>query len=84
MIKLINNIKLLSWNKLRMLRQFMNLVKNIGTKRPNTSLGRWEHRISDKHRDTKAIWANADHCGDVICGKPKDIVKNIEQIKTNK
>ena len=84
MIKLINNIKLLSWNKLRMLRQFMNLVKNYGAKNTKTSLGRWDHSISEKQKDMKIIWANADHCGDVICGKPKDIVKNIEQIKTNK
>lgn len=68
-----------------MLRQFMNLSKIFGSKNPKTTLGRWEHRISDNHRDLKIIWANADHCGDVICGKPKDIAKNIDYIqKKNK
>lgn len=66
-----------------MLRQFVNLTKFFSYNSPKTSLGRWEHRISDKHRDMKIIWANADNCGDIICGKPKNIAKNIENIKKN-
>lgn len=43
-----------------------------------TPQGRWEHRISDKQKDMKIIWANADHCGDHICGKPSHISTNIK------
>ena len=64
-----------------MFKQFVTVYKKYVYKTPKTALGRWEHRITDKHRDLKIIWANADHCGDVICGKPKDIAKNIDYIQ---
>ena len=44
--------------------------------KPQTHLGRWEHRQTDKHLDFKQLWANTDHCGDIICGKPELIKKN--------
>ncbi len=61
--------------------QIIKLSKFFMPKNTVTSLGRWEHRISDKHKEMKILWANADHCGDVICGKPVNIAKNIEYIK---
>ena len=42
-----------------------------------THLGRWEHRQTDKHLDFKQMWANTDHCGDIICGNPETIKKNM-------
>ena len=41
-------------------------------------LGRWGTRIPEKQKTIKAIWANSDNCGDIICKDPK-IVKNIIQ-----
>ena len=41
-----------------------------------THLGRWEHRQTDKHLDFKQMWANMDHCGDIICGNPETLKKN--------
>tara|TARA_B100000683_G_scaffold264737_1_gene294717 strand:- start:637 stop:804 length:168 start_codon:yes stop_codon:yes gene_type:complete len=46
-------------------------------------LGRWDHRLSEKQKDMKIIWANADHCGDHICGKPSDISNNIKYYTEN-
>ena len=33
------------------------------------ALGRWNRT----HDVTKAIYANSDHCGDIICGDPKKV-----------
>lgn len=57
----------------------------VGKFTPTTTtrhLGRWEHRISDKQRDTKITWANSDHCGDVVCGKPENIAHNIRNLSS--
>ena len=58
--------------------QIIRLSKIFIPKNNVISLGRWEHRISDKQKEMKIIWANADHCGDHICGKPYHISTNIK------
>jgi hypothetical protein len=60
------------------------IVKNtkiINLLKPKTlvCLGRWEHRLIDKQKELKSIWANSDNCGDRICGTPRlihNIIKN--------
>ena len=50
----------------------------------STKIGRWEHRIPESTKDLKAIWANADHCGEIICQDPlliKDIIRKQHLIK---
>ena len=42
----------------------------------NVKLGRREHRLNNEQKDLKAIWANSDHCGDVLCKDPK-VVKGL-------
>lgn len=61
-----------------MLTKFMNTFMRFGVKKQPIALGRWEHRIPDKQKEMKIIWANADHCGDHICGKPYHISTNIK------
>ena len=49
------------------------LLKNIFKKKETKILlGRW----GNHGKDIKNIYANHDHCGDIICKDPK-IVKNI-------
>tara|TARA_Y100001933_G_C18743455_1_gene456757 strand:- start:131 stop:463 length:333 start_codon:yes stop_codon:yes gene_type:complete len=51
----------------------LSTIKNLfKRKESKIVLGRWA-RNNDV---TKAIYANSDHCGDMICGDPKK-VKNI-------
>ena len=47
-----------------------------------THLGRWEHRLTEKQLEFKQIWANADHCGDIICGTPQRIKDNMSKKKS--
>ena len=49
------------------------------TKKLPTPLGRWEHRITDKEKEIKAILTNIDHCGDKICGQPSLLKKIINK-----
>lgn len=56
-----------------------NFIKRILTSAPQTKLGRWEHRHSDKQLEFKQKWANSDHCGDIICGKPEQIKMNMKK-----
>ena len=45
-------------------------------------LGRWARN----HENVKSVYANSDHCGDIICGDPKkvkQIVNTQKQIKIN-
>ena len=57
-----------------MLSRFVNIFK----KKPETQmLGRWA-RNNDV---TKAIYANSDHCGDIICGDPKKVKTIINKQK---
>ena len=38
-------------------------------------LGRWDHRITEKNKDIKVLWANVDNCGDKICGSSEYMKK---------
>ena len=64
-------------------RIFNIAVRSMMKTKKTAPLGRWEHRISDKQKDMKIIWANADHCGDHICGKPTHISTNIKYYTDN-
>ena len=46
-------------------------------------LGRWNHEISDTQKNIRAIWANSDHCGDIICGDPKKVKEIINKTQKN-
>tara|TARA_Y100001972_G_C7609173_1_gene305323 strand:- start:663 stop:866 length:204 start_codon:yes stop_codon:yes gene_type:complete len=59
------------------------MLKSIITnffKKDIIKLGRWEHRNNNKINEIKLLLANYDHCGDIICGNPKDIKKSVENI----
>ena len=59
-----------------------NFIKRLMTgTSPPTRLGRWEHRQTDKQLEFKQKWANSDHCGDIICGKPELIKMNANKKK---
>lgn len=55
------------------------MIKRILGLRTPTHLGRWEHRQTEKQLEFKQTWANADHCGDIICGTPQRIIDNMAQ-----
>ena len=57
-----------------MFKNFFNRTKKLPT-----PLGRWEHRITDKKKEIKAILTNIDHCGDKICGQPLLLKKILEE-----
>lgn len=56
------------------------MIRRLITLRPPTKLGRWEHRQTDKQLEIKLTWANADNCGDQICGRPEQIKQNSDFI----
>jgi hypothetical protein len=60
------------------------LFKNYMKKNePQTLLGRW----GNSGKDIKNIYANHDHCGDIICKDPKivqDIIKSNKNILSTK
>lgn len=60
------------------------LLKNyIKKNEPQTLLGRW----GNTGKDIKNIYANHDHCGDMICKDPKivqDIIKDNKKILSTK
>ena len=41
-----------------------------------TIVGRFNVHTTERHKMIKAILANSDNCGDIICGDPK-LVKEI-------
>lgn len=53
-----------------------SMIRRLLALKPPTKLGRWEHRQTDKQLEIKLTWANADHCGDQICGRPAQIKQN--------
>lgn len=55
-----------------MFRRFKNLFKKTENK---IILGRWGN-IGD---DIKNIYANHDHCGDIICKNPKTITEFVKK-----
>ena len=62
-----------------MLTRLRNIFKNTDKK---IMLGRW----GNNGNDIKNIYANHDHCGDIICKNPKEVnnfIKN-ELIINNK
>jgi hypothetical protein len=61
-----------------MLRNFFSKFSN------KLILGRWSHNIPDKQKNIRAIWANSDHCGDIICGDPKKVKDIINKTQNNK
>ena len=64
----------------------MNFLRQLFNKTNKFSipLGRWNHKIDNKSKLIRATWANSDHCGDYICGKPDITKKIISDIKENK
>ena len=60
-----------------MIRRIRNLFKKTDTK---TILGRW----GNTGNDIKNIYANHDHCGDIICKNPKIVQDIIKTEITNK
>ena len=57
----------------------LSIIKNLfKSKESKIVLGRWG-RTNDV---TKAIYANSDHCGDMICGDPKKVKIIVNTQKT--
>ena len=57
-----------------------NILKKIFQKKENKILlGRWNNEGSD----IKNIYANHDHCGDIICRDPKEITKLVKRELTD-
>lgn len=55
----------------------LGIIKNIFSR---SKTGRWARNSEN----VKSIYANSDHCGDVICGDPKKVKKIIQKpIKIN-
>ena len=59
-----------------MLRKLRNLFKKTDSK---IILGRW----GNTGDNIKNIYANHDHCGDIICKDPKIVKKMIDNKKKN-
>jgi hypothetical protein len=58
------------------------IQKIFNKKETKISLGRWART----NENIKSIYANSDHCGDIICGDPKkikDIVNKQKNVKVN-
>ena len=47
-------------------------------------LGRWGKPKSKQIEDIKVLMANYDSCGDILCGTPKSLKKDIDKILTEK
>ena len=46
----------------------LKFIKKLATQeKTKISLGRWART----NENVKSIYANSDHCGDIICGDPK-------------
>lgn len=55
---------------------FKSFIKNT----PKMLLGRWSVKNKNKMKeDITVFWANSDHCGDAICGNPKENTKILEK-----
>ena len=62
----------------------LNIFKKFFERNTITHLGRWEHRVDDKKKYMRATYANLDHCGDIICGKPQFIKESIDKVTKSK
>ena len=56
----------------------MSLIKSFFKSTKKLHFGRFDINTTEKQKISKMILANADNCGDIICGEPK-IVKNLIQ-----
>lgn len=58
------------------------LIHNLVKLKKNNDilLGRW----NNKYSDIKNIYANHDHCGDIICKDPIKVSKYIQKIISKK
>ena len=54
--------------------------KIFNKKETKISLGRWART----NENIKSIYANSDHCGDIICGDPKKIKDIVNKQKNTK
>ena len=53
-----------------------NIFKKIFQKKENKILlGRW----NNNGKEIKSIYANHDHCGDIICKDPKELTKIVKK-----
>jgi hypothetical protein len=46
-------------------------------------LGRWNLKHNCKTECITVNYANMDHCGDLICGNPKEYIKHTEAALKN-
>jgi|TARA_B110000285_G_C14926885_1_gene515430 hypothetical protein len=55
----------------------LGIIKNIfsRSKTGQLPLGRWARNSEN----VKSIYANSDHCGDIICGDPKKVKKIVQK-----
>jgi len=53
-----------------------NFLRNLIIPKNTVLLGRWNRNQS---ADIKNIFANHDHCGDIICKDPKEITRLINK-----
>ena len=54
------------------------MIRRLFKKTSEIKLGRWDHRMNVEQENIKSVWTNSDHCGDVICGKPDNIKKTLD------
>ena len=56
----------------------LSRIRNIFKKKPETQmLGRWAR----SNETVKSIYANSDHCGDILCGNPKEVKRIVNSQK---
>ena len=60
-------------NALRFFKPFMHTESKM--------LGRWNLKHCSVKENVSALYANTDHCGDSLCGSPKDVAILVEKEK---
>tara|TARA_B100001094_G_scaffold50362_1_gene45858 strand:- start:4080 stop:4295 length:216 start_codon:yes stop_codon:yes gene_type:complete len=56
------------------------LIDLFRCKAPPKLLGRWNLKNCNVKESVSALYANTDHCGDSLCGNPKQIKEEKEKI----
>ena len=56
------------------------LIDLFKTKAPAKLLGRWNLKKCTVKESVSALYANTDHCGDSLCGNPKQINEEKKKI----
>ena len=56
------------------------MIELFKSKTPAKLLGRWNLKNCHVKESVSALYANTDHCGDNLCGNPKQINKEKEKI----